>query len=181
MALHYVWQNLPCELVDYIVDYTVDGFDQDPAYQWVVLRKISKRQQRRIEYRFRICWLPYLVVTIYPTKFTSVDYRLNFCHKDLATFEQTGDLARQITSQHLANFWNHVRLSPRSIHLRLGEGVLYEGKGHIINDTPIVGLQTVHGGHISFDWKSTLDSLLNEELLMRDIGDNLVSTIVSGS
>ncbi|KAI1806842.1 hypothetical protein F4811DRAFT_105191 [Daldinia bambusicola] len=179
-----LWQRLPLELIERILDLLVDDYDHDPAYQWTTLRHMARRQMRRIERHFLQYWVPKLTITLYSGPRCQVDYKLsddayaNHRHETSRVRFQTSGAAitNSLNKREIQTLWSQYSFENRVAHLRLGEGILKQGMagGYIINDTDIVGLQVKNDGlDILFDWRKTLDALFREELMMRKLQDEM--------
>ncbi|OTB07043.1 hypothetical protein M426DRAFT_93206 [Hypoxylon sp. CI-4A] len=185
-----LWEKLPLELVERILDLLVDDHHHDPAYQWTTLRHTARRQMRRIERHFLRHWVPRLTVTLYSGPRCQIDYRLSSRAGEdgleddtRVRFQTLGAAAGGLSSNSLLNkgdirsLWDQYGFENRVAHLRLGEGVLSGGMtgGYIVNDTEIVDLTVQDDGlAIFFDWRRTLDALLREEVMMRRIQTEMV-------
>ncbi|KAI0179219.1 hypothetical protein GGR52DRAFT_296932 [Hypoxylon sp. FL1284] len=186
-----LWQMLPLELVERILDMLVEDHEQDPAFQWTTLRHTSGRQMRRIERHFLSYWLPQLTITLYSGPRCQIDYHLsppssqeNSNSSSLATgrarFQAPDEVPvddHAASGEDLRALWGRYGFENRVAHLRLGEGVLSHGMtgGYVVNDTDIVGLEVAHDGlAIEFDWRRTLDALLREEVMMRKLQTQMV-------
>ncbi|KAI1140320.1 hypothetical protein F5Y05DRAFT_313579 [Hypoxylon sp. FL0543] len=171
------WAKLPLELIERILDMLVDGYSQDPAYQWTTLRHIARRQMRRIERHFWHQWVPKLTITLYSGPRCQIDYKLSDHAGDdgfqnsRARFQTLGaSLSNSLDKGDIRTLWDQYSFENRVAHLRLGEGVLSHGMtgGYIVNDTDIVDLKVEDDGlSILFNWPRTFDALLREEIMMR--------------
>ncbi|KAI1104471.1 hypothetical protein F4804DRAFT_187058 [Jackrogersella minutella] len=178
-----LWRRLPRELIDQIMDFVVDDYQLDPAYQWSILRHTSERQCRRIERYFLTYWVPKLTITLYSGPRCQIDYRLSDREKDLDTsrvrFQTVGlGVSDALNKGDIRALWDHYSFENRVAHLRLGEGLLNHGMtgGYIVNDTDIVDLKVDDDGFgIVFDWRRTFDALLREELMMRKLQVEMVT------
>ena len=58
------FSDLSRELIDHIISDLISLYDNDPAYQWTCLRKITRYHKTMIERHFRHFWVPELSLTI---------------------------------------------------------------------------------------------------------------------
>ncbi|KAK6951057.1 hypothetical protein Daesc_007586 [Daldinia eschscholtzii] len=178
-----LWQRLPLELIERILDLLVDDYDQDPAYQWTILRHTARRQMRRIERHFLQYWVPKLTITLYSGPRCQIDYKVSdhACENRLGTsrvrFQTSGaGISSSLNKRDIQTLWGQYSFENRVAHLRLGEGILKQGMtgGYIVNDTDIVDLKVENDGlDIIFDWRRTLNALLREELMMRRLQEEM--------
>ncbi|KAI0108482.1 hypothetical protein F4814DRAFT_59693 [Daldinia grandis] len=172
-----LWERLPLELIERILDLLVDDYDQDPAYQWATLRHTARREMRRIERHFLRYWVPKLTITLYSGPRCQIDYKLSN-HTSEGGFETSrvrfqtsgASLSNSLNKREIHVLWSKYSFENRVAHLRLGEGILNKGMtgGHIVNDTDIADLKVENDGlDIIFNWRKTLDALLREEVMMR--------------
>lgn len=188
MKLSNIWQALPGDVVELILEHHVDDYAGDPAYTWAVLRHVSAAQKRLIERRFEVFWLPLLNITLYHGTGNHFDYEFDRDAQATgsgsdgigsgeATFSRVASTS-PITPGEVMEAWAAYNpASCRSVTVRLGEGYLSGGckGGYILNDTGLPGLEVLDGGEsIRFRWKEAMDELLREELYIRRVGERLV-------
>jgi len=188
MDLSEIWQTLPRELIDKILNHHVDAFSNaDPTYAWTVLRQLSHDQKRRIERFFASFWLPKMTLTVYRDSSTFNEYVFErVIPRDVSLAEEgtaiTDEMVQFRTSDDGEKSYGIGRYHPdtnRNVTVRLGEGVLFGGciGGYILNDTGLPGLKILDNGKtIQFSWKGAMNELLREEMFMRILGDKLVRT-----
>ena len=189
------------EIVEQILTLHGDSHgDDDPAYQWTQLRKLSAFQKRRIERYFHDFWLPKLIVTMYIGPSTSFDYKLADELIDNATSPGNETTVFRVGTENrnreiledddqreerrsrlrtlLKQGWNKYSVENPNAILRLGEGVLNDSikGGYIINDTPLSELVVDEtASTISFRWHSLFSALFREEMMLRRYTDDMVS------
>ncbi|KAF2474894.1 uncharacterized protein BDR25DRAFT_112874 [Lindgomyces ingoldianus] len=177
--------HLPRELVDTIITTLIQSYAHDPAHQWTHLRHITRFHKTQLEKHFLNFWLPKLIITVYSSESTSVDYRAWSVSKPASTDstarfkgrEGWKDLDDEERMYWADNVWNSTRMLP-SVHVRLGVGELGEGYagGYIISDVEIPGLRTSgEGSSVWFRWMELFDCLFREEMVMRNVQGKLVS------
>lgn len=158
----------------------------DPPFQWLILRRISSHQMRKVEQLFLRYWLPKLTITLYFGSWSHIDYTLDATMSS-ATCQNTAhfkadqdNILNRSMKAGLYSMWHNYSFENRVAHLRLGEGCLNHGirEGHIVNDTDIVDLKVEREGlSISFNWKKTIHALLQEEMMMHKRQNKMVCAI----
>lgn len=181
--------QLPAELTEQILSIVVNSYsDEDPAYTWTQLRRLSHFQKRRIEKYFLSFWLPKLVVTMYVGPQNPVDYTLVPTTASISAsaservVEFTHIRSRgtmPVDPECLQELWNSYSVHNPCAILRLGEGFIKHGfRGcYLMNDTPLPGLEVKKSASsIRFRWRDLFDALFREEMFLRRYMDQKVSS-----
>jgi hypothetical protein len=166
---------LPRELVDSIITTYIQSYDDDPTYQWTVLRHITRYYRNKLEAHFRTFWLPKLKFTIYLSGCSrvSIDYTFSCLtgNHDVVIF-RVGDDAPI-----LRDFCHPFSIEDKIPIARLGEGILNHGYagGGVLSDARLAGFrENAVGDVIEFDWKGFFTNMFCEEALMRTATRKLV-------
>jgi len=167
---------LPRELSDQIIEAMIECHAHDPAYQWAVLRHITKPHRKQIEQHFRVHWLPKLIISVHHDDNGYADYRAFSVDREtglVAKFKLRDLSAEWNTRVYVFRWEQSIAMSDfdrPNIHVRLGVGAMNDGLANswIISDTFLPGLRWGdYGRTIWFEWKKLFDILFGEEIIMR--------------
>jgi len=184
--------QLPREIIDHILSALVSLYADDPAYQWIHLRCLTRFHRNHLHHHFLHYWLPKLLLTLYDGPDTYVEYcawglqkstgkvrfKVKRCVGENANFEQP-----------TPGTWWHDRLMRTTypigderrrgkyIILRMGEGVLNEGYagGGLLSDMQLPGLEVdACAANLWFDWQAAFSRLFGEEMVMQRFREKLL-------
>jgi hypothetical protein len=172
--------KLPLELIHAIITYAIQSHNDDPTYQWTVLRHITRFHCKEIENHFQVFWLPKLHVTVYPCPNSRLNFEYQPC--DSSSEQESGHrkpakFVAQLELSELLWCRSHGKEKVETL-VRLGEGILNEGYagGGIVSDAIVPELREEEmGKYVYFDWKMLFDNVFTEEMVMREAIEKLVS------
>ena len=177
---------LPRELIDSIITLHIRSHDDDPVYQWTVLRNITYFHRKKIDSHFRAFWLPKLSIALYLASCSTLHIKYALSDNPIPGNEQESEQNRDYMARFDAqgdlpeNHCHSLATRDKKGLMRLGEGVLNDGheKGGIVSDADIPNLEEYEGGRIiTLDWKGLFSNIFTEEALMRGVTEKLVGQL----
>ncbi|OAL50902.1 hypothetical protein IQ07DRAFT_405573 [Pyrenochaeta sp. DS3sAY3a] len=173
--------GLPRELIDHIITDLIHLYDDQPTYQWIRLRYITRYHKDYMESYFLRFWIPKLTFTV------SEDWRsIRYTARRIKD-RPMSDIIRlkprdgwENISQSLMD-WEDIimqttypvgdeRMRQKRLIIRLGQGYLHKGytEGGLFSDivVPELNIDPSGSGDILFSWKLLFTALFREEMLM---------------